>query len=163
KDNIEARLSISRYRSRDDIDMDTAQRLANRIDDEVKAAMRPFGYYEPTVTSDLRAVGTGWHYTIRVEPGMPVILEKVEISITAEKSRWQLSMGAGYGTDTQARGTLGWTDTRLNDRGHRLRFELKGSASTRRIDARYDIPIGDPALERFSVELIHKFEQIADL
>ncbi len=306
--NIEARLSINRYRDRDDIDQDTAQRLFNRIDDEVKDAVLPFGYYEPSVKAEFHAEGTGWHYDIQVDPGMPVYLDKVDISltgpgaddpafgavrsqsllepgmrlshsayeavkgemtraaaangylgaqllgreivvdppahtadillqldtgprysfgsididqdvirpelmqrflrfgegdpysatallrtqfalddslyfssvevepgekddatltvpvrITAEESRWQLALGGGYGTDTQVRGTLGWTNTRLNDRGHRLRFELKASESTRRVDARYDIPIGDPALERFSVEFINKFENIGDL
>jgi translocation and assembly module TamA len=307
--NIEARLSIERYRDRDDLDADTAQRLFNRIDGEVKDALRPFGYYEPMVTAEHRPEGKDWHYAIQVEPGTPVrirelniriegpgaedpvfeavrkqslmrigsrldhrsydsvkgemtraaeangylaarladedrmVVDPVEhsarinlvldtgprysfghieieqdiirpglmqrflrfregdpysvtellrtrfalddslyfssvdvepgtpdaetltvpIRITATKSRWQLALGGGYGTDTQLRGTLGWTNTRLNDRGHRLRFELKASASTRRVDARYDIPIGDPALERFSVEGINRFEELSDL
>ncbi len=307
--NIEARLSVERYRDRDDLDEDTARRLFNRIDGEVKDALRPFGYYEPVVKSDFHAEGKVWHFDIQIEPGIPVRIrelniriegpgaddaafdpvrkqtlirsgmvlhhsdyEKVKgeltraaeangylaarledkdrmvvdatehtarinllldtgprysfghieieqdiirprlmqrflrfregdpysssellrtrfalddslyfstvdvepgtpddrtltvpIRITATRSRWQLALGGGYGTDTQLRGTLGWTDTRLNDRGHRLRFELKASASTRRLDARYDIPIGDPALERFSVEAINRFEELSDL
>jgi translocation and assembly module TamA len=307
--NIEARLSVERYRNRDDVDEDTARRLFNRIDEEVKDALRPFGYYEPMVKADFRQVGKDWQFAIQVEPGEPVrirelsiriegpgandpafdpvrnqtllrtgmrlyhrsyeevkgeltraaashgylaarlseedrlvvdaaqhsarinlLLEtgprysfgKIEIEqdiirpglmqrflrfregdpydttevlrtrfalddslyfstvdvepgapdnetltvpirITATKSRWQLALGGGYGTDTQVRGTLGWTNTRINDRGHRLRFELKASASTRRIDARYDIPIGDPALERFSIEALNRFEELSDL
>jgi translocation and assembly module TamA len=102
--------------------------------------------------------------TVDVEPGAPDNETlTVPIRITATKSRWQLALGGGYGTDTQVRGTLGWTNTRINDRGHRLRFELKASASTRRIDARYDIPIGDPALERFSIEALNRFEELSDL
>jgi translocation and assembly module TamA len=307
--NIVARLSIERYRDRDDLDEDTAQRLFNRIDGEVKDALRPFGYYEPVVNAQHLRDGKDWQFAIRVEPGTPVRIRElniriegpgagdpafdaarnqqlmrvgsrldhrsyesvkgemtraaaatgylaarlseddrmvvdtaehaarinlvldtgprysfghieieqdiirpglmqrflrfkegdpynatellrtrfalddslyfssvdveqgtpdaatltVPIRITATKSRWQLAMGGGYGTDTQLRGTLGWTNTRLNDRGHRLRFELKASASTRRVDARYDIPIGDPALERFSVEGINRFEELSDL
>jgi translocation and assembly module TamA len=310
RSNIEARLSLTRYRDQDDIDEDFARRLSNRVVDEVRDALRPFGYYEPEVETDPpRAEGKDWVFDIRVEPGMPVYLDTVEVSITgpgaddpvfekvlsqtwmepgmrldhrsyeevkgemtraaaangyldahlvgnehmkvdipnhtaaidlhletgprysfgrididqdvirpslmrrflrfregdpfnatevlrtqfalddslyfstievepgdpdkatltvpiritATKSRYQVALGAGYGTDTQLRGTLGWTNTRLNDRGHRLRFELKASASTRRVDARYDIPIGDPALERFSVEVLNKFEDLADL
>ncbi|MEO6080108.1 MAG: BamA/TamA family outer membrane protein [Steroidobacteraceae bacterium] len=309
RNNIEARLSIERYRERDDLDEDTARRLSNRIDNEVKDALRPFGFYEPVVNWEYHAEGNDWHFDIRVEPGMPVRISElaieitgpgagdasfdavrkqkvlqvnmilhhssyeevkgemtraaaasgylaarlveddrlvvdpaahaarikllletgprynfghvdidqdvirpalmqrflrfregapynasdvlrtqfalddslyfssvdvelgtpddkaltVPIRITATKSRWQLALGGGYGTDTQLRGTLGWTNTRLNDRGHRLRFELKASASTRRLNARYDIPIGDPALEKFSVEVINKFEDLADL
>jgi translocation and assembly module TamA len=306
--NIEARLSLTRYRDRDDIDADFAQRLYDRIDSEVKDALRPFGYYEPMVTTTHRAVGTTWHYDIRIEPGTPVTLSTVNIRITgpgendpvfdavrrqtllkqdaqlyhpayegvkgemvraaaangylgarllenqmlvdtashtasialhldtgprynfgtididqnvirpelmrrflrfsesepydtnallrtqfalddslyfatvdvepgdpdpatltvpvrisASKARKQITIGGGYGTDTQLRGTFGWTNTRLNDRGHRLRFEIKASAITRRIESRYDIPIGDPALERFSIEAINRFEELSDL
>src|SRR5690606_31690692 len=46
----------------------------------------------------------------------------VPVTISAAKSRPVLSLGSGYGTDTKVRGTLGWTDSRVNDRGHRLRF-----------------------------------------
>jgi translocation and assembly module TamA len=49
----------------------------------------------------------------------------------------------------------------VNDRGHRLRFEIKASENTRRIDSRYDIPIGDPALEKFSVELLNEYEDLS--
>ncbi|MEO8315740.1 MAG: BamA/TamA family outer membrane protein [Pseudomonadota bacterium] len=312
RNNIEALLSITRYRDRDDIDEDTARRLSNRIDDEVKAAIRPFGYYEPKVETDPpRAEGRDWYFNIRVTPGTPVRIEKINISIagpgaddpifdpirrqtalvvgarlfhgsyeavkgemtraaaangyldarllgdddghflvnpaahtadidlqldtgprysfgqididqdvirpelmrrflrfregdpydvsellrtqfalddslyfsavdvepgnpdrealtvplriTAAESRAVYEVGGGYGTDTGLRGTFGWTNSRLNDRGHRLRFELKASATTRRIDSRYDIPIGDPALERFSIEALNRSEELSDL
>lgn len=87
----------------------------------------------------------------------------VPVTISATKSRPVLTLGGGYGTDTRLRGTLGWTDSRVNDRGHRLRFEIEASQITRSIDARYDIPIGDPALEKFSVELLNRFQEQADV
>ena len=308
KRNVATFLSVERYRNRDDIDADTVNRLFNRIDGEVREALRPFGYYEPEVRSQLKAQDKGWLIDIDVAPGEPVRLRHVSIeiegpgandpafeairsqralregarlnhgtyeavkgeliraaasngyvaaklvpnpllvdvenhsasinlkietgprynfgaisieqsvirqplmrrylrfhegepysveqllrtqfalddslyfstvevspgepdaatltvpvSITATKGDRQLSLGAGYGTDTSFRGTLGWTNTRLNDRGHRLRFEIKGSQITRRVDARYDIPIGDPALERFSLEAVNKFESLGGL
>jgi translocation and assembly module TamA len=101
---------------------------------------------------------------VDVTPGEPDAQSlTVPIRITAAKSRPVFTIGPGYGTDTSFRGTLGWTDSRVNDRGHRLRFELKASTITRKVDARYDIPIGDPALERFSVEALNRFEQFSDL
>lgn len=308
KRNVATFLSVERYRARDDIDEDTINRLFNRIDGEVREALRPFGYYEPEVRSELKAQDKGWQIDIDVTPGEPVRVRHVSIEIegpgaadpafeairaqralregmrlhhgtyeavkgeliraaasngyvaaqlvpnpllvdvrnhsaridlklqtgprynfgaisieqsvirqplmrrylrfregepysveqllrtqfalddslyfstvevapgepdaatltvpvriTATKSDRQLSLGAGYGTDTSLRGTIGWTNTRLNDRGHRLRFEIKGSRITRRIDARYDIPIGDPALERFSLEAVNKFESLGGL
>ncbi len=76
----------------------------------------------------------------------------VPVTITATKAKRTFTIAGGYGTDTSVRGTLGWTDTRVNDRGHRFRVELKASAIKQRFNARYDIPIGDPALEKFSIE-----------
>ena len=308
KRNVATFLSVERYRERDDIDEDTINRLFNRIDGEVREALRPFGYYEPEVRSQLKQQDKGWLIDIDVTPGEPVRVRHVSIeiegpgaddpafeairsqralregmrlnhgtyeavkgeliraaasngyvaaklvpnpllvdvqkhsasinlkietgprynfgtinieqsvirqplmrrylrfhegepysveqllrtqfalddslyfstvevapgepdaatltvpvSITATKNDRQLSLGAGYGTDTSLRGTIGWTNTRLNDRGHRLRFEIKGSQITRRIDARYDIPIGDPALERASLEAVNKFESLGGL
>lgn len=87
----------------------------------------------------------------------------VPIRIRAGKSRPTLSLGGGYGTDTGVRGTLSWTDSRVNDRGHRFRAEMKGSTRTRQIDSRYDMPIGDPALERLSLEVQNSYEESADV
>jgi translocation and assembly module TamA len=87
----------------------------------------------------------------------------VPVRITASKGTSTFSIGGGYGTDTQVRGTLGWTDSLVNDRGHRFRAEVKASASTRQITSRYDVPIGDPALERMSLEYENKYEEKGDV
>lgn len=306
--NVLTYLSVERYREREDLDEDTMRRLFNRVDGEVKNALRPFGFYEPTVTADYRADGRNWRVDIAVQPGEPVRIREltievegpgaqdpvfdsirrqsllrlgmrlhhgsyeqlkgemtriaaaygylaarmsrsemrvdvaqhqasvelrldtgpryrfgrveieqtvirpelmrrflrfkegdpysasellrtqfalddslffarvdvepgtadadtlsVPVRITATSSRPQLQLGGGYGTDTSVRGTATWTDTRINDRGHRLRFDIKASATTRRIDSRYDVPIGDPALERMSLEFINRFEELGGL
>jgi translocation and assembly module TamA len=85
------------------------------------------------------------------------------VTIRTTKSRPTFSIGGGYGTDTGIRGTLGWTDSRVNDRGHRFRAELKASARTRQLESRYDIPIGDPALERMSLEGRITYDRPSDL
>ncbi len=74
----------------------------------------------------------------------------VPISIVAEPNRrHRYSYGVGYGTDTQVRGTIAWEDRRVNQRGHRFRTEAKAAATAQSIDARYIVPIGDPAIEKF--------------
>jgi translocation and assembly module TamA len=308
RSNVLIYLSVERYRERSDVDADTMRRLFNRLDGEVKNALRPFGYYEPMVNAEYRQDGKDWIVDVRVEPGEPVRIRELNIAvsgpgeqdaafdsirnqsllrigtrlhhgsyeqlkgeltriaaaqgylaarmlrsdmvvdipnhsasvdlqldtgprysfgnisidqdvirpglmrrflrfkegdpysttellrtqfalddslyfsqvdvepgaadpetlvvpvrITAKKSRPLLSLGAGYGTDTGVRGTITWTNSRLNDRGHRFRSEIKASTSTRSVTTRYDIPIGDPALEKFSIEGLHDFEQISDL
>ncbi|MEO8306419.1 MAG: BamA/TamA family outer membrane protein [Pseudomonadota bacterium] len=102
--------------------------------------------------------------TVEVTPGDPDPVNlTVPVTITATKSTRQFTIAGGYGTDTSVRGTLGWTDSRVNDRGHRLRVELTASAIKQRLDARYDIPIGDPALEKFSIEALIDDEKSGDL
>jgi translocation and assembly module TamA len=306
--NVLTRLSVERYRERKDVDEDVMRRLFNRIDEEVKDALRPFGFYEPVVEAKYAPSGKDWQVSIEIEPGEPVRVRGLSISVqgpgaddpafepvknqdlirigmalrhgayenvkgemtriaasngylashmartvmevdvaahsaridlvletgpqykfgrieieqdsirpelmrryvrfregdpysatqvlntqfaledslffsdvvvdagesdpatltvpvrvTAGRSRSTFSIGGGYGTDTQVRGTLGWTDTRVNDLGHRFRVEIKASATLRQINSRYDIPIGDPALERISMELENSFKQIGDL
>ena len=306
--NVQAFLSVERYRERDDIDEDTANRLFNRIDGEVREALRPFGYYEPKVGAKLEPEGKGWLIEIDITPGEPVRVRHVSVEvegpgaddpafvaiktqkalregarlnhgtyeevksalirtaaangylaaklvsnpllvdvaahsasidlkletgpryhfgsisieqsvirpalmqrylrfkegepynveqllrtqfalddslyfstvdvtpgdpdsqtlavpvkITAAKGDTQLQLGAGYGTDTSVRGTIGWTDTRINDRGHRFRAEINASTIRRRVNARYDIPIGDPALERFSLEGVNDYTESGGL
>jgi len=308
--NVLAFLSVERYKDRDKLEEDTVVRLYNRIDDEVRSALKPLGYYEPKVetTYESSRNDTDWRIRVTIEPGKPVVVESVElivegpgatdaafdrvrelpslrkglrlnhgsyeqakgdlqriaashgyldarltenelrvdplahradirlrlatgeryhfgeirieqsvirpelmrrfmrfqegdpydtgqllrtqfalddslyfstvevlplerdaqtlsvpVRISAEKSKRQFSIGPGYGTDTGVRGSFGYSDSRLNDRGHRFRLDVKASTITRRIDSRYDIPIGDPALEKFSMQLTNKTEQISDL
>src|SRR5580698_5051722 len=77
----------------------------------------------------------------------------VPISISAKASRrHRYSFGAGYATDTGARGTLGFEDHRVNDRGHSFSVELQAAQVTKySLQTRYTIPIGDPAVENFSM------------
>jgi translocation and assembly module TamA len=308
RSNVLTRLSVWRYRDNKDVDEDTMRRLFNRIDGEVKNALRPFGYYEPTVAADRRAAGKDWQVAIAIKPGEPVRVSElnvsvegpgaddaafdsvknqdlirlrsrlhhgayeklkssmlqiaedsgyrdarmvksemlvdttahaanitleletgpryrfgkidiqqtnirpelmqrflrfkeddpynarqvlltqfalddsqyfsrvdvepgtpdsqtltVPVSITATKSRPTFSIGAGYGTDTGVRGTLGWTDKRVNDRGHRFRIQIQASAKKRELNSRYDIPIGDPALERMSLEAQNVVDNFSDI
>ena len=83
----------------------------------------------------------------------------VPISIGAKAARNVYSFGAGYGTDTGARGTISWLNPRVNDRGHRLRIQLQPSQRTQSLKARYDIPFGDPVLEKLSMQLLNESQQ----
>jgi translocation and assembly module TamA len=88
----------------------------------------------------------------------------VPISITAQpnrKSRYQF--GVGYGTDTQVRGTIAWENRRVNRRGHRFRTEVRAAALDQSVDARYIVPIGDPATEKFTLQLTGQHERLADI
>ncbi|HKX99719.1 MAG TPA: BamA/TamA family outer membrane protein [Steroidobacteraceae bacterium] len=88
----------------------------------------------------------------------------VPIRITSERNRRHVyTISAGYGTDTGARGKLGWEDRRLNDQGHRLRGQVLASSIEESVTLTYAIPWTDPALEKLSFELKAFTEQNADV
>jgi translocation and assembly module TamA len=75
----------------------------------------------------------------------------IEIHAAASR-RHRYQFGLGYGTDTGARGIIGWDDRHLDEQGHRLHVELQAAANQSILDARYIIPIEDPAIDRLTLE-----------
>ena len=59
------------------------------------------------------------------------VTHTVPINISAKTARNTYSFGAGYGTDTGARGTISWLNPLVNDRGHRLRIMWQASQRIR--------------------------------
>ena len=306
--NVLALLSLERYKDRDRIEPDAVARLFRRVDDEVRDALKPFGYYEPTVKPTLTAENNqrDWRVQIDIELGAPVLLDNVSIvvhgagagdalfarvaatptlvkgerlehagyekvkldlqsaaatygyldarllrnelqvdpqahrasvfleldtgeryyfgtttieqsviretllrhylryhdgepydagkllrsqfalddsqffssvevspadrdpathtvpiHISAKSGRNTYAFGAGYVANLGARGTISWLNPRVNDRGHRLRLQVQASETTRDLNARYDIPFGDPVLEKFSLQYLTQTQHIS--
>ena len=84
RDNVLAFLSFERYRRGGvDLNADTVERLHNRVDREVDAALRPFGFYEPKVESTLTDLGHGdWRVVIDINPGPPVLVANMDVRVT---------------------------------------------------------------------------------
>jgi translocation and assembly module TamA len=308
--NVLVFLSLERYRLRDDLDPVLMERLQERSEREVAAALRPFGWYEPKIVTEITPTGPGnWRARISVDPGRRVVLEDVDlviegagaddpafvairqntalragrplrhgdydatrnallrtaanfgyldgkltraelrvdppaytatatlhfetgtryrfgatdiqqdtineslarrylryrdaqpfdasellrtqfalddsqyfstvevlpgepdrtnhivpVSIRAEPNRRdRYQFGIGYGSDTRLRGTVAWDNRRVNRRGHRFRVEGRAASTVQSLDARYVIPIGDPAVEKFSTRLTADYEELADI
>jgi translocation and assembly module TamA len=82
RNNVIAYLSLSRYRDRE-LDAATVERLHNRVEREVRDALRPFGYYEPIVRSEITPRQKGsWRAVIDIEPGPPVMVDSVDVRVT---------------------------------------------------------------------------------
>ena len=80
--NVVAYLSFDRYRKSETLTPDTLERLHNRVDREVTAALRPFGYYEPKTQSNLEDLGGGnWRVHVNIDPGQPVLLDRVDVHV----------------------------------------------------------------------------------
>jgi translocation and assembly module TamA len=89
----------------------------------------------------------------------------VPVSIKAGPSRrnWY-SFGGGYATDTGPRGTLTWENRRLNSRGHRFNVLIQAAQVTKyQVQSNYIIPIGDPAVEKLTLQGVVEQRQLADV
>src|SRR6185312_14842372 len=80
--NVLSYLSFERYKKTTDLSADTIERLHERVEREVQSALRPFGYYEPQVHSELSEVGKGdWRVTIDIDPGPPVLIDLIDVQV----------------------------------------------------------------------------------
>ncbi|MEM9055879.1 MAG: autotransporter assembly complex family protein [Pseudomonadota bacterium] len=76
----------------------------------------------------------------------------VPVVIVGEPGKRQrYTAGFGYGTDTGARGSLGWQNRRVNGRGHRLRLSTRLSEIRQNVTADYIIPQRRPATDRLTL------------
>lgn len=86
----------------------------------------------------------------------PVIKEAVndavpiQIELIPRKAK-AYTFGAGYGTDTGVRGTIGVTLRNIGHNGHRFHVLLRGSQYDSSLTAKYLIPGFDPARDLFTI------------
>jgi translocation and assembly module TamA len=81
--NVLVYLSFERYKKRTDLSADTVERLHNRVEREVQSALKPFGYYEPTVDSEVKDLGHGdWLVVVNITPGPPVVVDKIDLHVS---------------------------------------------------------------------------------
>ena len=74
------RVELSQYAARD-VTAAQATRLYQRAPDQAKLALRPYGYYDASVSGELKQVGNDWHVTLHVKPGEPVQVTDVELKL----------------------------------------------------------------------------------
>jgi translocation and assembly module TamA len=81
--NVLTYLSFERYRKGGvDLNADTVERLHNRVEREVDAALRPFGYYEPKVESTVTDQGhSDWRVIINIDTGTPVLVDHIDVRV----------------------------------------------------------------------------------
>ena len=82
RNNVLTYLSLSRYRDRD-LDAAMVERLHQRIEGEVDEALRPFGYYQPVVHTEVEPTAPhSWKVSVHIDPGPPVIISTVDVRVT---------------------------------------------------------------------------------
>jgi len=90
---------------------------------------------------------------IQVEPRREQTVDHaIPVDVTLmPQPRNKYTFGIGYGTDTGARGSLGWEQRWANQRGHRMGVDLKVAERRDSLAGRYIIPIRDPRTDRYTI------------
>ena len=58
--------------------------LHQRAPDDIRAALQPFGYYQPEIDTELTATADGWHARYIIDPGPALPLVALDIQIVGE-------------------------------------------------------------------------------
>jgi translocation and assembly module TamA len=85
-DNVRGYLTLTRYAARDDLTDEQVRKLADRAVDEATDALRPFGYYAPTVRSRTSRDDPQWIVRLKIKPGDPVLMTSVQVGLTGAGS-----------------------------------------------------------------------------
>ncbi len=85
--NVRAHLGLVQAERLDDVSPWRLRQLAASARDEVRQALRPFGYYQPQIDVRLdepTADGQPWRAIIRVAPGEPIRVARVDIELLGD-------------------------------------------------------------------------------
>ncbi|MDE3211213.1 MAG: outer membrane protein assembly factor [Pseudomonadota bacterium] len=73
-------VELSQYAARE-VTAAQASRLYESAPGQAQAALQPYGYYDASVSGEIRQVGKDWQVTLHVKPGPPVIVTRVELRL----------------------------------------------------------------------------------
>jgi translocation and assembly module TamA len=82
--NIRATLDIVRYADREDLSEGAIRRLHARGRNQIREAMRPYGYYQPRIEQSFEQRNGGWLSSFRIDPGEPVVVSDLDVQILGE-------------------------------------------------------------------------------
>ncbi|HVN41483.1 MAG TPA: BamA/TamA family outer membrane protein [Steroidobacteraceae bacterium] len=80
--NVRSYLTLSRYVERSDLSDTQVRRLADRAVDEAADALRPYGYYSPSIRSRTTYDAPNWIVRIKINPGDPVLMKTVAVQLS---------------------------------------------------------------------------------
>ncbi|MEO8190812.1 MAG: outer membrane protein assembly factor [Acidobacteriota bacterium] len=82
KQNVLSILSIEEARKSKDLTETRILKLHKEAPDEIRRALEPFGYYQPTIVPSLTHEGDTWTALYRVDPGTPLRVTSLDLRIT---------------------------------------------------------------------------------
>lgn len=82
--NARAYMGLTAFGHRPGLSEATVRQLYNKAPQEIRAALQPFGYFEPAIEASLTASEKDWVAVFDVQLGTPVIVRDVDIVVTGE-------------------------------------------------------------------------------
>ena len=81
-ENVRALSSLHRLSASPELDGEMVGRLVQRAPAEARDALKPYGYYEPEVTTGLSEKEGRWYAVVKIDPGKPVTLVDQSVEVT---------------------------------------------------------------------------------
>jgi translocation and assembly module TamA len=81
---VEASIKIYTQRNHPRLTDGRIEALHRRAKEEIAAVLQAFGYYNPTITTELNRKDEGWLARYQIDPGEQIRVDKVEITIQGE-------------------------------------------------------------------------------
>ncbi len=116
----------------------------------------PFQYGAPYRTDKIIALsnqlsGSSYFKQVSVKPKINS-QTYVPIQVNLKPvSRYNYTLGVGYGTDTDIRGRAGLSIVPVNEKGHKFSTILQGSMNQNALQAQYVIPGTDPVTDQYDI------------
>lgn len=83
-ENVLARLKINIHKDSERVSLKNLHVLHNRAEQDIRAAIAPYGYYSPRIVSDLREENGIWQARYSVRRGCPVLIGTVDVGLTED-------------------------------------------------------------------------------
>jgi translocation and assembly module TamA len=87
EDNVRAYLSVEQEKAQKGLTASRLRLLHKRAADEIRQALRPFGYFEPTIESSLEEYKDQYEVLYKIDAGRQVVLEEVDFQVIGEGAR----------------------------------------------------------------------------
>jgi len=87
KKNVLARLNINLQKDNERLQSNAVRMLHKKAEQDIEAALAPFGYYNPIIESHLTGSTYGWNAEYIVDKGEPVIVDDVDLQLLGEGRR----------------------------------------------------------------------------
>ena len=84
RDNVLAYLELNRFAGKPPPEESRLRWLHNNAERNIREALEPFGYYEPTIETSLNRTAGGWEARYRIQPGRALRIAMVDVRVLGE-------------------------------------------------------------------------------